>query len=129
VEAVARAAAELPSPLGSILLQPMGGAFARVPEHATPLGRRHAAWHWQAGTAWLDAVDDDGARAWTAGVRRALAPWTAGETYPNFIPERDPERLRAAYGPAAFARLRAVRAEWDPAGVFAAGHAIPLDPT
>lgn len=103
----------------------MGGAFARVAEDATPLGRRDAAWQWQAGTAWLESADDERSQAWTASVRHALAPWSGGESYPNFIPERDPERLRAAYSPAAWERLRAVRAGWDPDDVFSAGHAIP----
>ena len=126
IAAAAHAAAGRPSPLGSILFQPLGGAFARVPEDATPLGRRDAAWHWQAGTAWFESADDDGSRAWIASVGRALAPWSGGETYPNFIVEGDPERLRAAFAPAVFERLQAIRAEWDPDGVLAAGAAIPL---
>ncbi|HKH19077.1 MAG TPA: FAD-binding oxidoreductase [Solirubrobacteraceae bacterium] len=126
VAAAVRAAEGRPSQLGSVLLQPMGGSFARVPEQALPLGRRDAPWHWQAGTAWFESADDARSRAWVAGMRRALAPWSAGESYPNFIPEADPARLRAAYAPAVFERLRAVRVEWDPEGVFGAGHAIPL---
>jgi FAD/FMN-containing dehydrogenase len=125
VAAAARAAEGRPSPLGSILLQPMGGAFARVAEDATPLGRRGAPWHWQAGTAWLQRAGDEASRGWIADVGRALAPWSAGETYPNFIVEPDRERLRAAYAPALYERLRAIRAAWDPDDVFSAGHAIP----
>ena len=104
----------------------MGGAFGRVAEDATPLGRRDAAWHWQAGTAWVDPADDAAGRAWIAAARRAFAPWSAGESYPNFIPAVDPARLEASYAPAVWQRLRAVRGEWDPDGVSAAGHAIPL---
>lgn len=59
-------------------------------------------------------------------MRRALAPWGMGESYPNFIPDADPARLRAAYTPAVWERLRSIRAEWDPDGVLGAGHAIPL---
>jgi hypothetical protein len=57
-------------------------------------------WHWQAGTAWLQRAGDEASRGWIADVGRALAPWWAGETYPNFIVEPDRERLRAAYAPA-----------------------------
>jgi len=39
------------------------------------------------------------------------------ETYPDFLARRDPSRLRAAYGPAAYERLRALRADRDPDGV------------
>jgi FAD/FMN-containing dehydrogenase len=128
IAAAAAASSDRPSPLGSVLFQPLGGAFARVREDATPLGRRSAPWHWQAGTAWVEPADDDRSRAWVAGVGRALAPWRAGETYPNFISGADRERLRAAYAPATFARLQAIRAEWDPDNVLSAGHAIPLPP-
>jgi hypothetical protein len=119
-------AARRPSPLGSIMFQPMGGAFARVPERATPLGHRDAPWFWQAGAAWFESGDDERCRAWLGELAGALAPWSAGEAYPNFIAQADPARLRAAYASEAFARLRAIRAEWDPGDVFAAGHAIPL---
>ena len=107
-----------PPPMCGVILQPLGGAFARVPEDATPLGRRAAPWHWQAPAAWLDSAGDGAALHWAQGVRRALAPWWGGETYPNFLPRRDPSRLRAAYGPAAYERLRALRADWDPDGVL-----------
>jgi hypothetical protein len=114
-----------PAPLGSLLLQPMGGAFARVPEGATPLGRRDAPWAWQAGAAWFDPAGDGAVRKWAAGLREAISPWTR-PGYPNFIPQVDPARLRESYGPAVWERLRAIRGQWDPDGVFAAGHAIPL---
>ena len=91
-----------------------------VAEDAILLGRRDAAWHWQAGTAWFESADDDRSRAWIASVGEALAPWSAGESDPNFIVDTDPERLRAAYAPAVFDRLQAIRADSDPDGVFAA---------
>jgi FAD/FMN-containing dehydrogenase len=123
---LAEHAVRRPTPMSSVILQPLGGAFARVSEDATPLGRRGAPWMWQAVGAWLEPADDHAARAWTGGLRRALAPHSAGEAYPNFLAVADPARLRAAYAPATFARLQAIRAEWDPENVLAAGHAIPL---
>jgi FAD/FMN-containing dehydrogenase len=127
IAAAARAAAGRPSPLGSILFQPMGGAYARVPEDATPLGRRSAPWHWQAGTAWFESVDDHRGHAWIASVGTALAPWSGGETFPNFIVDADPERLRAAFSPAVYERLQAIRAKWDPDDVIGhPGAAWPL---
>ena len=115
-----------PADQGSILIQPLGGAFSRAPEGATPLGRRDAPWAWQAGAAWFDPAQDDTVQAWVSGLDEALMPWSCGEAYPNFIPGRDVARLRASYGPATWARLRSIRAAWDPDDVFAAGHAIPL---
>jgi len=83
VAAVAEVAADRPSPLGSVLLQPMGGAFARIAEDATPLGRRSAPWHWQAGTAWFESADDERSRAWIASVRRVPAPSTRRRDVPE----------------------------------------------
>ena len=120
--------ARKPAPMGSLLVQPLGGAFARVAPDTTPLGRRAAPWALQAGAAWHDPDQDGAVEAWADELRAALAPWWGGESWPNFIPAADPERLRAAYGDAAWARLQAIRAGWDPDGVLGAGHAIPLPP-
>jgi FAD/FMN-containing dehydrogenase len=114
-----------PPPMSAVLFQPLGGAFARTAEDATPLGRRHAPWHWQAPGAWLDRARDGAALRWAGDVRRALAPWAAGETYPNFLPGPEPSRVRAAHGPAVHARLSAIRAEWDPDGLLRAPWEAP----
>jgi hypothetical protein len=126
VAVLASQQARKPAPLGSLLIQPLGGAFARVPDGASPLGRRDAPWAWQAGAAWFDPGGDDAVADWAAGLGPALAPWSRGEPYPNFMPGPDPARLRASYGPAVWDRLRAIRAAWDPDDVLSGGHAIPL---
>jgi FAD/FMN-containing dehydrogenase len=118
--------ARKPVPLGSLLLQPMGGAFARMPEGDTPLGQRDAKWMLQVGAAWFDSAQDDAALQWAAGLREAIAPWSRGVPYPNFLPTVDPERLRASYGPEVWRRLQSIRATWDPNDVFSAGQAVTL---
>jgi FAD/FMN-containing dehydrogenase len=118
--------ARKPAPEGSMLVQPLGGAVARVAEGCTPLGHRDAPWAFQAGAAWFDATADDAVARWAADLRTALAPYTRGDAWPNFLPERDPDRLRAAYGDDVWDRLQAVRAWWDPDDVFSGGHAITL---
>jgi hypothetical protein len=118
--------ARKPAPEGSILVQPLGGAVARVAAGATPLGQRDAPWAFQAGAAWFDPAADDAVRAWADELREGLAPFSRGEPWPNFIPERDVDRLRASYGPDVWERLQAVRAWWDPDDVFSGAHAIPL---
>jgi FAD/FMN-containing dehydrogenase len=117
--------ARKPVAMGSMLVQPMGGAFARA--GGIPLGHRDARWALQIGAAWFDPAQDAAVREWAAGLRAALAPWTAGEPYPNFMPEANPGRLRTSYGAEVWERLRAIRAAWDPEGVLAAGHAIPRE--
>ena len=82
----------------------------------------------QAGAAWLDPARTAPSRPGRPSSARRSRPGAGGESCPNFIPDRDPQRLRAAYGDAAWARLQAIRAGWDPDGVLGAGHAIPLPP-
>ena len=80
-----------------------GGDAARAPGRRLDAGRP--------ATAWLEPADDERSRAWTG--RRAAARWLRGRgarRYPNFIPDADPARLQAAYAPAVWERLRAIRA-------------------
>jgi hypothetical protein len=122
VRVLAEHHARKPVAMGSVLLMPLGGAFARA--GGIPLGRRDAPWALQIGAAWFEPERDGAVRDWMAGLRAALAPWTAGEPYPNFMPEPDPGRLRASYGAEAWERLRAIRTAWDPDGLLSSGHAI-----
>jgi hypothetical protein len=122
VRVLAEHQARKPVALGSVLVQPLGGAFARG--GGIPLGRRAAPWALQIGAAWFEAELDGAVRDWMAGLRAALAPWTSGEPYPNFMPERDAGRLRASYGGEVWERLRAIRAAWDPDEFLSSGHAI-----
>ena len=103
-----------PAPEGSLLVQPLGGAFARHTDG--PLGQRDAPWMWQAGAAWFDPEQDGAVSEWAQSLREALAPWSRGEPYPNFMPVADPARLKASYGPQVWERLRAVRAALEPVG-------------
>jgi FAD/FMN-containing dehydrogenase len=57
-----------------------------------------------------------------AGLRAALADWIAPTTTINWLGDvDDPEQFRSAWSPEAFARLAAIRAEFDPDGVFPFG--------
>ena len=103
-----------PAPEGSMLVQPLGGAVARAGARTTPLGGRDAPWAYQAGAAWFDPGADAAVSELAAGLRAALAPYAPGDAWPNFIPEHDPTRLRAAYGAETWRRLQSVRASWDP---------------
>jgi FAD/FMN-containing dehydrogenase len=57
-----------------------------------------------------------------ATLARALAPWDTGSAYLNFVEEpTDPAQF---YSAESYARLRRVKAEVDPGGVFRGNHAI-----
>jgi FAD/FMN-containing dehydrogenase len=109
---------ERPDVSSQQLLLPWGGAVARVPEDATPLAHRDAAWISHPFALWEGAENDERAIEWARGFRRDIAAHASGGVYLNFIGNEGDERIRAAYGPEKYARLAALKAEWDPDNVF-----------
>jgi hypothetical protein len=101
LDAALDAAAHAPGGASGVLLSPLGGAFARVEAGDTAAGGRTAQWGWRALAQWADPADEPAHRAWIAGLARALGCHA----------ERRGEPERAA-------RLAAVRAVYDPEGVF-----------
>ncbi|HEY0125917.1 MAG TPA: FAD-binding oxidoreductase [Blastococcus sp.] len=59
------------------------------------------------------------------GVLGTLEQWKAPETMINFLGEvSGPDEVAAAYLPETYQRLRAVKSQVDPAGIFSHGHAF-----
>jgi FAD/FMN-containing dehydrogenase len=107
-----------PSPMSTMLLMPGGGAISRVPDGATPLGIRDSKWNYHAIGMWEDPADSDANVAWARELADAMHPWAAAETYLNFIGDEGEERVRTAFGPAKYARLVALKDEYDPTNLF-----------
>jgi FAD/FMN-containing dehydrogenase len=119
IDAALGVAADIPSPLTVVLLQPLGGAYARVDEHATALSHRDAPWAYHALSLWPDAADDEVNRAWTGALAAALEPYGSGAAHPNYVSTDAGDRVRAFYGDETYERLVAVKRRWDPQNVFA----------
>lgn len=123
------AGADRPSPLGQHLMVPWGGAVRAVGEDATPLSRRGASWVTHPFATWVNPQDDVANINWVRDYRAAIAPYTNGGTYLNFIGEEGQERIAAAFGERNLRRLREVKGEYDPENVFAGNQNIrPLVP-
>jgi berberine-like enzyme len=103
-------------------LRQMGGALAR----ATPGAGARATLPGDISMFALGAIFDEPAREAVhtalAEIDGALQPYRAGH-YPNFVEE--PADASAFFDPATWARLRAVKAAYDPANVFVGNHHIP----
>ncbi|MEP6667113.1 MAG: FAD-binding protein [Nocardioidaceae bacterium] len=67
---------------------------------------------------WEDAADDDRARSWVREYRSAMSPFTNGGVYLNFIGDEGEDRVKAAFGEDTYARLAAIKHEYDPDNVF-----------
>jgi FAD/FMN-containing dehydrogenase len=112
-------AERIPSPLTHVLLQPLGGAYGRVDEHATALSHRDARWAYHALSLWPDPDDDAVNRSWTDELTATMEPYGHGRAHPNYVSEDAGDRVRAFYGEATYERLVAVKRGWDPDNVFA----------
>jgi FAD/FMN-containing dehydrogenase len=117
-------AADIPSPLTVVLLQPLGGAYARVDEGATALSHRSARWAYHALSLWPDPADSAVNRAWTTRFADTMAAYGDGGVHPNHVSDPAGERVRSFYGEQTYARLVAVKDRWDPHNVFAANQNI-----
>lgn len=100
------------------ILFPWGGAIAHVPEDATPIAHRGTAWVTHPFAIWDDPEDDGAAIAWARKFRRDIAAHTSGGVWLNYIGNEGEDRVRAAFGEVKYARLAAVKAEYDPQNVF-----------
>jgi hypothetical protein len=108
---------EIPAGPSQLFIVAWGGAVRRFgPEHS-PLAGREAGFIVHPLFLWEDPADDGRLIALGRAVRADMGPWSVGATYPNFLGQEGNARMRAAYGSSAD-RLAALKAEWDPHGVF-----------
>lgn len=109
---------ERQSPLTQQLLIPWGGAVAAVPEDATPMTKRDAAWITHPFAVWESPADDAANIEWARGFRRDIAQYASGGVYLNFVGDEGEDRVRAAFGDDKYRRLATIKAEYDPQNVF-----------
>ena len=107
-------------------MRSLGGAFGRVPTDATAFAHRDA-------EAMVVAMLMLPETATDAEVERALVPWRdvaahGTGTYVNFQGSATAADLAAAYPPATYARLAAVKRAYDPANRFALNHNVEPAP-
>jgi FAD/FMN-containing dehydrogenase/trans-aconitate methyltransferase len=117
-------AASLRSPVSQVELLALGGAIARVGQHATAFPFRQARWLINIPATWRDAADDAREIAWARATYTAVKPFLTDGTYVNFMSDDEDGGAAAAYGHT-MARLQQVKAAYDPDNVFRLNQNIP----
>ena len=114
------AAIDSPGPMAQVLIEPMGGAISRVPDGATALGRRDVPWCYHVLSMWMDPSDEalDAHVQWARDLAEVLRPHSTSGVYLNYTSDEGDERVRSTYGDAAYARLVALKDEYDPTNLF-----------
>jgi FAD/FMN-containing dehydrogenase len=111
---------------GGILLESLHGAPKHAGVAGGPVAYRHAAFNVSATATWEEAADDEQHIAWARETAAALEPWSLGGGYVNYMQADEPvERVRAAFGDEAFARLQALKRRYDPGNVLRRNQNIP----
>ena len=125
IEAALEHGATMRSPFSQLHLHHMGGAVARVGEDDTAFGNRRAAYAYNVNTMWMDPSEDAVQEASNREFSSALAPFSTGGVYVNFLGNEGEARIRAAYGDAKFQRLAELKRRFDPDNLFRLNQNIP----
>ncbi len=102
----------------------LGGAMARVPVEATAFAHRQRRMMVNVVALYQDPGERAMHDAWTADFAAALSQGKGG-VYVNFLGAEGAGRVREAYPGAAWDRLRAIKARYDPVNLFRLNHNIP----
>jgi len=101
----------------------LGGALADPGAEAAAFSGRHHGFAVNVNAAWQPPEPDD--TGWVTRQWQRIHGSSVG-VYVNFLDNEPGDRVRAAYGPAAYARLLEVKRRYDPGNVFRSNH--NLDP-
>ncbi|GAA4201886.1 FAD-binding oxidoreductase [Actinocatenispora rupis] len=106
-------------------LRQLGGRLAHQPAVANAVGNRDARYLLNL-VSRLAGTDTGPARSAHTGLLDALAPWSTGGRFLNFMNGADAaSQVRSAYSAADHRRLTGIKAVHDPQNVFRLNHNIP----
>ncbi|MFL5891611.1 MAG: FAD-binding oxidoreductase [Solirubrobacterales bacterium] len=109
----------------AVQLRVLGGALARVPNHATAFAHRDRRLFVNVAAMYVDGGERETHDAWVGGLADALGRGDEGGGYVGFMGEEDVTTIRAAYPGATWDRLRELKRRYDPDNVFRLNHNIP----
>ena len=119
IDAFAEHAGRVTSPISYMEIDPLGGAISEVGEEETAIGFRAAPFLYQSNAVW-EAGDPGRDRhvGWARDFFAAMAPFSAGATYLNFIGEEGSDRVQGAFKPAVWDALLETKRRYDPGNLF-----------
>ena len=74
---------------------------------------------------WTDRATASTHIDWSRRTSEAVRPFASGGVYVNYLDAEGGDRVRAAYGPAKYERLVAVKRKYDPTNLFRVNQNIP----
>lgn len=119
IDTLVSQASAMRSPLAALHLHHLQGAINRVDAGATAFAHRDAAFVLNIVGTWPDPADSVANIDWVRSTYDAIVSDSeSAAPYVNFMGEETSERVRAAYSPSNYARLVALKREYDPNNLF-----------
>jgi FAD binding domain/Berberine and berberine like len=110
--------ATVPSPFSAAVLEELGGAVSRVGRDETAFGERSAHYNLIITGEWIDPAESEKNIRWTQDFWEAMQPFESEAAYVNYLDTEGEDRIKAAYGPAKYQRLVALKNKYDPTNLF-----------
>ena len=111
--------AQAPSARTVVVIEHNGdGAMTRVATEDTAFGHRNWPYNFLVTSIWTDPAHSEANIQWTRNFYDAMQPFLADAAYVNYLGEEGEERIRAAYTPAKYERLCALKKKYDPTNLF-----------
>jgi FAD/FMN-containing dehydrogenase len=114
------------SPLSQSLMVAGGGAVARVEDDEMAFGQRQAPFNIHLLNMWPpDPSMDTEQIAWARDFNAQMKPYARQGAYLNYLGDEGLSRVREAFGAEKFARLQALKDQYDPTNLFRNNQNIP----
>jgi FAD binding domain/Berberine and berberine like len=112
----------------TIVIEYLEGAFGRRDEAGTAFNNPGDPYRIIVEANSARASDSEASRDWARGCSEALAPFTTGSVYLNYLGAEGEQQVKNAYGASKFDKLRQIKQVYDPANVFRLNQNIPPEP-
>ena len=117
IDTIVEHAPRMSSPLSSFYFQHLGGAINRGDSTTAAFGHRDAQFDFAILTVWRDPAQTEEHVTWARELFEAMQPHASG-VYVNNLGTEGADRVKAAYAPATYERLVALKDAYDPHNVF-----------
>jgi FAD/FMN-containing dehydrogenase len=106
------------SPFSVLVLEAKGGAIPRVAEDSMALVGRSAPYAFYGISQWENPAEAEEHIRWARAFGEAMEPYSGKDIALNFVMDEGVEKVQATFGPEKYARLVALKDEYDPDNVF-----------
>ncbi len=117
IDAMVEQFANCPAPMGAIMLEHFHGAACRAGVSDTAYPHRGVGYNLLVLGQWIDPGETTACTLWTRQSYDAMKPFMSKSRYSNYLGDDEKDAMADAYGPN-YARLRKIKAKYDPDNIF-----------